>query len=789
MKKITSLFLFLILAVCLSAQGIIFVRYNATGGNNGSSWDNAFTTIEAALGAAQSGEQIWVGAGTYVPAGTTLDNSFYLSAGIEMYGGFAGSESNLSQRNIGANPTILSGDVLGNDVDNDFSVGRADNRLHVLRVEPGTSPSAKAIIDGFTIKGGNTSVVATASDLDRRGAGIYATGKLTVRNCNFNNNRAESGAGIMVPTVGGSGLEVYNCTFEKNSVTTRGAGMYFLDLTSATIRKCAFLDNSISRGALYPRSSTNVVVDSCNFTNNVDISPTGFGGAIFSWQVGILLSNCQFTSNSSGSGAAVYLDNRERGKFAELRNCVFDNNVSTDYGGNGIFINRQNYLMQGCTFKNHVAPSSGAAIYNSDSIVFTVKDCLIENNSGQWGAAIANYGEGCDGTYENCTFKGNTAENGGGAVSDGFRANITYQTCVFEGNNGRIGGAIFTQNDTTHTRIIGCEFSENGAGESGGCVYQNTNVRMDIENSIFKINSANIGGAIYATGDSSMHISNSIFSDNLAIEQCAAVYVINGDVEMTNCLLARNLNVSLDGAGGAIGNNASDSLVSNLKLVNCTIAVNLAPIGAGVAQWEEDEAASANLTVQNCLIQNVDGANYAVEGGTPQVTSLGGNQCSDDSMVDALTATKDANSITNDFVNAPDGDYHLLAGPALDGGIAAGAPTSDLEGNPHQGAPDRGCYELGTSGIRQPELVVLPLQIAPNPAVSNTVISLNNNWLGEGVLEIIGTDGRVVSTVSVQKNSTQWAYNLSVNQMPAGTYRVHVRSSTHVFGAVLVVVQ
>ena len=102
---------------------VIFVHYSSSGTNTGASWTNAFTTLQPALNAASAGDSIFIAEGTYKPtldpssgtaSGNTRDYAFYLDKDIKIYGGFAGTETALSQRNSGSNPVILSGDIGGN---------------------------------------------------------------------------------------------------------------------------------------------------------------------------------------------------------------------------------------------------------------------------------------------------------------------------------------------------------------------------------------------------------------------------------------------------------------------------------------------------------------------------------------------------------------------------------------------------------------------------------------------------------------------------------------------------
>src|SRR5262249_14970416 len=114
---------------------IIYVKASATGANDGSNWTNAYTSLQSALSVASNGAEIWVATGTYLPtSGTDRSASFTLKSGVAVYGGFAGTETLLSQRNWATNVAILSGDIAttGTSSDNSYHVviGATDATLN-----------------------------------------------------------------------------------------------------------------------------------------------------------------------------------------------------------------------------------------------------------------------------------------------------------------------------------------------------------------------------------------------------------------------------------------------------------------------------------------------------------------------------------------------------------------------------------------------------------------------------------------------------------------------------------
>ena len=118
-------------ATATTFAAVIYVNAAATGSNNGSSWANAYTSLQTALGAANASDELWVAAGTYKPTATTDRTiSFAMKNAVGIYGGFVGTETLRSQRNPALHVTTLSGDIGTGGSSNDNSLPRRHRRRH-----------------------------------------------------------------------------------------------------------------------------------------------------------------------------------------------------------------------------------------------------------------------------------------------------------------------------------------------------------------------------------------------------------------------------------------------------------------------------------------------------------------------------------------------------------------------------------------------------------------------------------------------------------------------------------
>lgn len=94
----------LLFSATLCSAGIYFVDGSIPASGNGTNWATAKKTVQEAVTAAAQYDQIWVKAGTYALASTIA-----LNKPVSLYGGFAGTETMLSQRDLKTNVTTLDG--------------------------------------------------------------------------------------------------------------------------------------------------------------------------------------------------------------------------------------------------------------------------------------------------------------------------------------------------------------------------------------------------------------------------------------------------------------------------------------------------------------------------------------------------------------------------------------------------------------------------------------------------------------------------------------------------------
>ena len=251
----------------------LFVRQSATGANNGTSWNNAFVNMPDALTAAFNfcTAQIWVASGIYTPTLTSnRDVSISMRNNLAIYGGFAGTETQLSQRNWMVNQTILSADIgsIGSTQDNSYNI------------VAGLNLNNSAILDGFTLSNANAFVSFgfDGSSRNGNGGGVYLQNSSPlIANCHFKDNNVRvNGGGIF--NFFGSPI-ITNCIFSGNRAQT-GGGVYNIN-GSPVLKNCLFFKNRsfINGAAMFNTETSNPNIVNCTFSNNVGIGTLAIASA------------------------------------------------------------------------------------------------------------------------------------------------------------------------------------------------------------------------------------------------------------------------------------------------------------------------------------------------------------------------------------------------------------------------------------------------------------------------------------------------------------------------------
>lgn len=306
-RQYTLLLLFFFSLGVTAQNSIYYVSPTGSGTGDGSSWENAMTLANA-LNAAQAGDQIWVQGFETVTRESNLyvtpaKEGFTLKSGVRLYGGFAGTETSIDQRET-LNGTyqmkyrsVLTGDIGRDDAyDNTKLIfpentTRADNATHVLTLNMSPSSGSNnngypTVVNGLSIGGGQ----ATGGV----GGGIYIYGDNTgggnyrIERCFITHNYATEGGGVYVAkevnNVSGESL-INQCVVYNNAAGVRssleddGGGIFLAG--GGTVVNCAVFNNE--NGGMSISADAKVV--NCTVARNsgggIDMSGSSTDASVF----------------------------------------------------------------------------------------------------------------------------------------------------------------------------------------------------------------------------------------------------------------------------------------------------------------------------------------------------------------------------------------------------------------------------------------------------------------------------------------------------------------------------
>ncbi len=659
MKKI----LFFLFLINLNAQAAIrYVNINATGTNAGTSWTNAFMSLQSALDMAVAGDQIWVAAGTYLPSKDPFgnatptnagDKTFYLKNGVSIYGGFVGTETTLNQR-VSGNETILSGFGVGShhvvlSVNDDNTT-----ILDKLTITKGSkSSSANTFITvesqtiykdrgaGIYLKGSNivlTNVFITSND----GIGIYNDASSpTIQNAVFYDNSYisfnpfPSSSPSAIYSFNNSNPTIVNCTFFKNDYSS----IYGDNNCSITIKNSIFVPKTTSSELFaYPGSTITIS------NSSLPVASTNYSGTTFpniTTSNNIFAQNPQFISESNLTGSDNKWATADDGlQLKGPSPCI---NTGTSAGALGSDITGLARLGN---------PEMGAYEYNNTCATFAGNIAYVNfaatglNNGTSWANAFTdlepalNASRNCGvtqiwvakGTYKPTKdLLGNSNPTdprnktfylyGGATIYGGFAGTETSINQRVIGNITILSGDIGTSGNTADNCYhVVTSYNNTNAAILDGLMIRDGNAD----------GTSNDNGGGMLLNNSSQTLNNVTFIDNIALKKGGGIHAETSIVNISNTVFLYNK--AMDGGGfynnsgpsGDITNTYFyENFVSNeggglynrsdyLNITNSVFADNKAYNGGGLYFYNSNTSSSTIPIIQNVTFSR----NYA--------TNLGG---------------------------------------------------------------------------------------------------------------------------------------------------------------------
>ena len=364
-----------------AAAGGFFVKPEAAGTGDGSSWDNAtdYVGFYNKLDNSKTNSTA-VTATVYMAAGTYSVNAqlnVTPAHNVKIYGGYPSDASgySLTGRDVEANQTILD----------------AGSNKKIFNLTKGTW-----MIDGLTLQNAKVTdgAVVLKNDIN-----------ITFRNCVFKNNISTSTGGAAVYTTALTSQNVLfeNCEFignDANTTTNSNTGLggavvavgSATTLPTMTFKKCLFEKNhaALGGGVICPRKTNCRFID-CNFVDNTADS---FGDDIYienSNAVSVYCDGCNFYKTSADYVKAnTMIYNKNANATVGLNNCLVTG--AWNIGERGLCVNEGKNLT---VVNSNLFCQSGypALLTQSGSTTYVLNSIVLNAASNGIGRGVATNGK------------------------------------------------------------------------------------------------------------------------------------------------------------------------------------------------------------------------------------------------------------------------------------------------------------------------------------------------------------------------------------------------------------
>jgi len=539
------------------------------------------TTIQAAVGAARSGDKIVVYPGTYdgdinldgkedVKLVSALpEDPCFVAAVIIDCGGSSraftfnhGEDANTLINGFTIiNASSLEGPggaiyidadcspTLANLIISDCSAATDGGAIYV---GPGSSPSLRKVM------------ISNCSVTNADGGAVYVSsnGQPDFIGCTITNCSAFGGYGGAVYCATGSWPLFIDCTFAENAAGYDGGGIYYAQDGNSTINGCTFTGNTAgyAGGGIAYDVRCISEVNGCTFTHNT-ATEDGGGAILYSSDNLILVIDSNFADNAANYGGALYFDPNCLGTIAHT---VL---VENDANGNGgaIFLDRDNYVdFNDCDISYNTA-ACGGGLYCFRSPESRIIRCEIKHNNASGGVTVwfeyferdpndpnfpldplnpidtsdPNFDPN-DPDYIRNRYEAHSDIAEGGGIYSWVGPRLIKDTEICYNTARMSGGGLYLASDEDPGTTIGpelnnCLIANNEAGRDGGGISCNWWLEAIISNCTIVNNEIigglglGYGGGLYCSHKSYVEVINSIIWGNVSTYEGSQIAVGSGD--------------------------------------------------------------------------------------------------------------------------------------------------------------------------------------------------------------------------------------------------------------------